>query len=112
MATSVASKRVPSSSGSLACEGVTRERQGLGVGGLFGEDGEGVGFWRGWVCSAGESWRRGKKSLMSWFSRLREPLEVRTEMRASGGFLLEGSYFLGGGWVSRCVGLFSVSSSL
>lgn len=83
IATRVASKRVPSSGSSLADEGLTRERQGLGVGVLLEEcecGGEfGWGFWS-WL---GERWRREKKSLMSWVSRLRVPFEVRREMRPS-----------------------------
>ena len=39
----------------------------------------GWGFWS-WL---GERWRREKKSLMSWVSRLRVPFEVRREMRPS-----------------------------
>jgi hypothetical protein len=78
IATRVASKRVPSSGSFLEDEGVTRERQGL----WLGEEGGCWGCWRGFGGGAG-SWRREKKSLMSWVERSRVPFEVRREMRAS-----------------------------
>ena len=54
-------------------------RQGLLLGVLFGEAG---GCWERDGFGGG-SWRRERKSLTEWFSRLRVPFEVRREMRAS-----------------------------
>jgi hypothetical protein len=70
MATSVASRRVPSS-GSEGEPGIRARQAGLeeDVGGVVG---------------MGASYlRREKKSLMSWFSRLIEPFDVAREMRPS-----------------------------
>lgn len=76
MATRLAVSRVPSS-GSDGEPGIRARQLGFedeeGVGGLVGiSDGSGS-LW----------WRREKRSLMSWFSRVWAPLEVRREMRPS-----------------------------
>lgn len=71
IATSVASTRVPSS-GSEGEPGMSWRQPGF-VADAGGVDGMGIPSY----------WRREKKSLISWPSRLREPLEVRREIRPS-----------------------------
>ena len=82
IATRVARNRVPSSGSAREDDGedgATRERQGLLV------LGECSCCACGCDCDGcfGSYWRREKKSLMSWFSRLRAPLEVKREIRPS-----------------------------
>jgi hypothetical protein len=52
------------------------------LGGLLVEE-RGCWGWRGFGGGDTGSWRREKKSLMSWDERSRVPFDVRREMRAS-----------------------------